>query len=68
MLHLAGSETNKIFNLQSTDGTFHASETVNLVRLTSWPLAEGGEKWEVYWVSGKSGGGKWLLYPSPAGQ
>lgn len=46
--NLAGSETNEIFNLQSTDGTFHASETVNLVRLTSWSLAEGREKWEVY--------------------
>lgn len=46
MHNLAGSKTNKIFNLQSPDGTFCASEAVNLVRLTSWPLAEGREEWE----------------------
>lgn len=51
MHNLAGSKTNKIFNLQSTDGTFRASETVNLVRLTSWSLAEGREEWEVQQVS-----------------
>lgn len=56
--NLAGSTTNKIFNLQSTDGTFHASETGNLVCLTSWSLAEGREEWEVQQVSVKASSGK----------
>lgn len=46
MHNLAGSKTNKIFNLQSPDGSFRASEAVNLVRLTSWSLAKGKEEWE----------------------
>lgn len=49
--NLAGSKTNKIFNLQSPDGTFRASEAVNLVRLTSWSLAEGRQEWEEQQVS-----------------
>lgn len=61
MYNLAGSKTNKIFNLQSTDGTFRASETVNLVRLTSWSLAEGREEWEVQQVSCKAMRGKYPL-------
>lgn len=61
MYNLAGSKTNKIFNLQSTDGTFRASETVNLVRLTSWSLAEGREEREVQQVSCKAKRGKYPL-------
>jgi len=51
MHNLAGSKTNKIFNLHSTDGTFHASYTVNLVCLTSWSLTKGREEWEMQHVS-----------------